>query len=111
MKTLAQGVKRARSDVSVDNAQSPQDQTGRKTGAERIRVLFDLVHCVIACAKESRSRSKLIPIPIWMVLMPFPGGGDNIFQFRKSGLPAEFIHRLFGGGHQAGRISRAPWFF
>src|SRR5690349_19956979 len=43
-----------------------------------------------------------------MLLVPFPRGRHDVFQFRIARLPSKFFERAIGGGHQSRRIARAP---
>ena len=43
--------------------------------------------------------------------MPFPGGGDDVFQFRIFRLPAQLLDGLVRCGHQPGRVAGAARFF
>src|SRR5258708_6112759 len=45
-----------------------------------------------------------------MPRVPFPGGGDDVFELWILRFPAQFTNGFFGGGDEFGRITRAARF-
>src|SRR5581483_5732533 len=46
-----------------------------------------------------------------MLLVPVPGGGDDVFELGILGFPAEFADGFFGGGDKFGRVAGTAGFF
>src|SRR5262245_21537263 len=61
--------------------------------------------------KTGGSRAISVWVALRVALMPRPGTGHDLFQFRKFWSPCQILHRSLGGGNQPGRVARAPRFF
>src|SRR3954468_4589695 len=55
--------------------------------------------------------AMLIRIAVRMLLVPGPGGGDDLFEFWKLRFPIQFFEGAVGRSHEAWRIAGTARFF